>query len=388
MFIPFLNTMGPDDDQRSLSSKNKNAGQDPAASGHAGKTPAYAGARGLGSSLVCKLDPDDDDAFTDEDALPLDRDGVQRRVRGKPRGTAPSCMPFRRPPRPESFLQRSGLWRRRSIVRNLTLLTVGAALYAFGAQGIVAHGGLLTGGLYGLGILTWRATDWLQAPVFFLILNIPFFVLGWMKVGRRLFFYSLYGVVLTAFFSEFMDFGQLIKNQLYAAVAAGAICGTGAGIMLRSMGSGEGLDILAIVLNRRWGIGIGQTYLVFNALLFIAGLFFFNADMIIASFIQIYIKTFTLEKTISMFSQRKLIMVISDHNKEIARRITRRLGVGATFLKAKGAYWGSNRDVLMTIANNLQLKRLEEIVFEVDHDAMFIVENTFAVRGHRPFKVV
>ena len=388
MLIPFLNLMGADDEQRLLPSDNQDASPAPSPSGHSGVAPAYAGVRGLGSSLICKLDPDDDDPFGDEDAPPLDLDGVQRKVRGRPRGTAPSCKPFRQPPPPESLLQRSGLWRRRSIVRNLTLLTIGAALYAFGAQGIVAHGGFLTGGLYGLGILAWRSLGWLEAPTFFLFLNIPFFILGWMKVGRRLFFYSLYGTILTAFFSEFMNFGQFVNNQLYAAVAAGAICGTGAGIMLRSLGSGEGLDILAIVLNRRWGVGIGQTYLMFNALLFAAGLFFFSPDMIIASFIQIYITAFTLEKTISMFSQRKLILIVSDNNKEIARRITRRLGVGATFLKAQGAYWGSNRQVLMTVANNLQLKRLEEIVFDVDHNALFIVENTFAVRGHRPFKIV
>ena len=389
MFIPFLNLGGADDDaQRLLTSGSQEPRPETAPAGHTGVAPAYAGARGLGSSLVCRFDAEDDDLFTDEDLPPLDPDGVQRRVRGRPRGDAPLCRPFRKPPKPEGFLRRSGLWRRRSIVRNLTLLTIGAALYAFGAQGIVAHGGFLTGGLYGLGILAWRSLGWMQAPAFFLLLNIPFFILGWLKVGRRLFFYSLYGIVLTAFFSEFMNFGQFVNNQLYAAVAAGAICGTGAGIMLRSMGSGEGLDILAIVLNRRWGVGIGQTYLMFNALLFLVGLFFFSPDMIIASFIQVYIMAFTLEKTISMFSQRKLILIISDNNKEIARRITRRLGVGATFLKAQGAYWGSNREVLMTVANNLQLKRLEETVFDVDHNALFIVENTFAVRGHRPFKAV
>ena len=42
----------------------------------------------------------------------------------------------------------------------------------------------------------------------------------------------------------------------------------------------------------------------------------------------------------------------------------------------------------MTVANNLQLKRLEEVVFDVDRNALFIVENTFAVRGHRLFKTV
>ena len=387
MFFAFTNLMDSGGREQLLSSQTQDTGSGHVAKKHSGVAPAYAGAGGLGSSLVCGVDPKIESLLDDEDKSYLDPDGVQRRVRGRPRGTAPTCV-LSRPHRHESFLKRSGLWRRRSIVRNLTLLTVGAALYAFGAQGIVAHGGFLTGGLYGLGILAWRALGWVGAPVFFLLLNVPFFILGWWKVGRRFFFYSLYGIVLTAFFSEFMNFGQFVNNQLYAAVAAGAICGTGAGMMLRSMGSGEGLDILAIVLNRRWGIGIGQTYLMFNALLFLVGLFFFSPDMIIASFIQIYIMAATLEKTISMFSKHKLILIISDNNREIARRITRRLGVGATFLKGQGAYWGSDREVLMTVANNLQLKRLEETVFDVDRNALFIVENTFAVRGHRPFKVV
>ncbi len=384
MFFPFVHLIGADDSDR-FSPQQEQVPDSLEESRKAGVAPAYAGATGLGSSLVCKVGPED--APDEVDDPPLDPDGMQRRVRGRPRGAAPSCS-FARPHRHEGFLRRSGLWRRRSIVRNLTLLTVGAAFFAFGAQGIVAHGGFLTGGLYGLGILAWRALGWVGAPTFFLLLNIPFFILGWLKVGRRLFFYSLYGIIMTAFFSEFMNFGQFVNNQLYAAVAAGAICGTGAGIMLRSMGSGEGLDILAIVLNRRWGIGIGQTYLMFNALLFLVGLFYFSPDMIIASFIQVYIMAATLEKTISMFSKRKLILIISDNNREIARRITRRLGVGATFLKGQGAYWGSDREVLMTVANNLQLKRLEETVFDVDRNALFIVENTFAVRGHRPFRVV
>ena len=37
--------------------------------------------------------------------------------------------------------------------------------------------------------------------------------------------------------------------------------------------------------------------------------------------------------------------------------------------------------MLMTITNNVQLKRLEEVVFTIDADAMFIVENTFNVIG-------
>lgn len=326
----------------------------------------------------------DDEVLGSEDdyvaqSRPLDPDGMQRRVRGTPKGDAP-------PPLPLSAIVHETLWQRHSVFRNLTLLTLGAIIYSFGAQGIVAYGGFLTGGIYGLGILLWRTTDMLSAPMFFILLNIPFFIMGWLGVGRRLLFYSVYGIAMTTLVSEFIHFDQFLDNQLYAAVAAGIVCGVGAGLTLRSLGSGGGLDILAIILNRRWGIGIGQTYLSFNVLLFGISLITFKADVVVASFIQLYIMTFTMEKVLSMFSQRKVIFIISKNNKEIARRITHKMGVGATFLKARGAYYGSNQEVLMTVANNLQLKRLEETAFDVDKDALFIVENTFAVRGHRPFK--
>jgi len=37
--------------------------------------------------------------------------------------------------------------------------------------------------------------------------------------------------------------------------------------------------------------------------------------------------------------------------------------------------------VLLIVVNNIQLKRLEEIVFSSDPHSLFIVENTFNVLG-------
>jgi len=157
--------------------------------------------------------------------------------------------------------------------------------------------------------------------------------------------------------------------------------------MLRSLGSGSGLDVVGMIFNRRWGVGIGQTHLYFNAILFLGCLVFINVDTVIVSLIQIYLTSVAMEKVMSMFSQRKLVFIMSDKNIEIAKRITRRLGIGATFLEGRGAYSGDDRDVIMTVANNLQLKRLEQTVFATDKNALFIVENSFAVRGHRDFVI-
>ena len=53
----------------------------------------------------------------------------------------------------------------------------------------------------------------------------------------------------------------------------------------------------------------------------------------------------------------------------------------ATFLKGFGAYSRKKKNVLMTVVNNVQLKRLEELVFTADPHSLFIVENTFSVLG-------
>ncbi len=274
-----------------------------------------------------------------------------------------------------------------SFLENITLLSVGALFFAFGAECMAARGGFLVGDIYGLGILVWSTSGIFTPAIWFLLFNIPLFILAWVHVGRVFFFYSLYGMLITTLFSSLLNFEVEINNQFYAAVGSGLICGAGIGIMLRSLGSGSGLDVVGMILNRRWGVGLGQTHLYFNSILFLGCLVFINVDTVIVSIIQVYLCSFAMEKVMSMFSQRKLVFIMSDHNDEIAKRITRRLGIGATFLDGRGAYSGDDRDVIMTVANNLQLKRLEQTVFATDKNALFIVENSFAVRGHRDFVV-
>jgi uncharacterized membrane-anchored protein YitT (DUF2179 family) len=50
-------------------------------------------------------------------------------------------------------------------------------------------------------------------------------------------------------------------------------------------------------------------------------------------------------------------------------------------LKGEGAYTGQSKDIILTIVNTFQIKRIEEITFSIDPDAFLITENTFNVLG-------
>ena len=264
---------------------------------------------------------------------------------------------------------------------NLGLITLGSTLFAVGVKGIAVHHGFLTGGLFGASLLLYYTTDVLSPGVWYILFNVPLFALGLLMVSRRFFLYSLYAMAVITLAYEAIDLNLHIDSQIYAAICAGAITGAGGGIILRSLGSAGGLDIVAVVLFQRYNIGVGKFYLIFNLALFSFSFALMDADLVIASLILVFIASQVTDYTLSMFSQRKMVLVISSKNKEIAQAIRENIRIGATFLKGHGAYSGKDKDVLMTVINNIQLKRLEEVVFSTDEHALFIVENTFNVLG-------
>jgi len=268
-----------------------------------------------------------------------------------------------------------------SVAWNLFIITLGSLIWVIGAKGAVLPHNLITGGMFGVSLLVYYYTRWLSPAIWFFLFNIPLFLLGGLMVSRRFVLYSLYGVVVSTILFEFIEIDLHITEQLYAAVAGGVLCGFGSGIMLRSLGSAGGLDIVAIIMNRKYNLGVGRFYVTFNTVLFLISLLQLKIDLVIASIIMLFISSNLIDYVLGLFSQRKLVLIISEKKSAIADAILNTLNRGATVLRAEGAYSKQPRDILMTITNNVQLKRLEEVVFTIDPAALFIVENTFSVIG-------
>lgn len=279
-------------------------------------------------------------------------------------------------PQTQQRLIQSPLW-------NLFLLTVGSFFFAIGAQAVAAPHGFLTGGIYGTALLVWYTTHWLTPPLWYALLSLPLFAISWFYTGRQFLLYSLYASAATMLIGEFITFKLPITDNFYAAIAAGVLCGLGVGLQLRSLGCGGGLDLVGVILNRKWGIGVGRFSVTFNALLFAAAAWTISLDLVIVSFIQVFISSSALEYVLRMFSQRKMVYVVTEHGEEICEAIIAEGYHGATVLKGKGAYSGDDREIILTVTNNILLRKLENLVFDIDSRALFIVENTFYVSGTR-----
>lgn len=268
-----------------------------------------------------------------------------------------------------------------SIFWNCGLITIGTLIQAIALKSVAIPHNFVPGGLFGVSSLLFYKTGLLNPGLLFLLLNIPMFVLGFIFISRRFLWYSALAMGLVSLFYQLINFEIQISNQLYAALVFGAMLGVGAGMALRSLGSNGGLDVVAVILNQKFNIGVGKVYFVFNFLLFGMSFASLNNDLVIASMIAMFVTSVSIDYVLSMFNQRKLAFVISQKPQEIADQVMTHLKIGTTMLPAVGAYRKQEKTVLMVVINNIQLKRLEEIVFTADNYALFIVENTFSVLG-------
>ncbi|WP_432735758.1 YitT family protein [Maridesulfovibrio sp. FT414] len=268
-----------------------------------------------------------------------------------------------------------------SVWWNIFLITSGSAICAVAVKSLAVPHEFLSGGIFGLASLIYYKFNVLSPGWLYLLLNIPLFIFAWVKVSRRFFWYSLYATLTLTAAYELITIPMPVQNHTYAAVACGAMSGFGAGTVLRSLGSNGGLDVIAVYLFQRFNIGIGKVYIIFNAALFSFSLFELPLDIIIASLILVFISSTAVESTLSMFNQRKVVFIISNNIEMISHDILHELKQSATFIRGQGAYLREDKNILMTVVNNIQLKKLEEITFRHDESALFIVENTFSVIG-------
>lgn len=272
-----------------------------------------------------------------------------------------------------------------SVWYNLFLLTLGACLQSLNLQCVAPQHGLLAGGIMGMALIGNFLGPFLSVSVWYLALSIPFYVAGWFFVKKRFLLYTLYGTFMTTVVGMIYNhYGLVIPvdNQIYAAVIGGVLNGTGAGLMLRSLGSAGALDIVSVLLRNKWNIQIGQFTLFVNLGVFALGLLIgYRLDDVIASVIMIFISSNLLEYVLGVFNHRKLVLVISDRGEELAEVIMATEPFGITLMRGKGAYSGVDKEILLTVTNNMVLKRLETLVFGVDPNALFIVESTFYVAG-------
>lgn len=268
-----------------------------------------------------------------------------------------------------------------TIAWNLLLIIIGSSVFAVGVKAVALPHEFVSGGMSGLSLLVYYATQKLSPGVWYFIINVPIFIIAWVLISRRFFLYSIVGMLSLALAIDLVSFTIPVHDHMLAAIAGGAIIGTGAGITFHSLGSSGGNDVIAVLLNQKFNVSMGTFFFGFNLVLYCFSLGVLDVDRVLYSLVMSFVTAQMLDYVLTFFNQRKIVFIISDASQQIAETINERLKRGGTFLYGRGTYTRKRRKIVMTVLNNFELKRLEGIVFDIDPDAFVIIERTFNVLG-------
>ncbi len=275
----------------------------------------------------------------------------------------------------------------KSLVRallDLLLILAGSALYAVGFDLFLRPHGINGGGFSGIGLLVAHVTGLKSIGGFVALCNIPLFLAGWKRLGRRFFFGSLLGMLASSIFLDlFVLLPGVDVEPLLAAVCGGLCSGVGLGLVFLRGASTGGLDIVArLVRQKLRSAPIGRIMLAFDGIVALAtGLVYLDLGRVLYTAVALYAASLAIDAVIYGRNDSGVALIISSRYEDIAAAIDQRLARGATLLRGMGAYTRQEKTVLLCAVKSQQVGRLQALVAEIDPDAFLILQKAHQVLG-------
>ena len=261
---------------------------------------------------------------------------------------------------------------------------LGSALFSAGFALFLQPNEMNSGGISGLAMVIVELLGVGSVGGLTILFNLPLFLLGGMKIGRRFFLGSALGTVVSSVLIDLIAaFPTPEVEPLIGALYGGVVCGLGLGIVFVSGTSTGGSDILVRLLKLHWrNVPIGQISMCFDAVVVVlTGLVFRDVRNALYTGVTVFIIGKVIDAVVYRFDYSKVVLIISPEYEAIAQAIGERLDRGATFLHGEGSYSHRETKVVLAAVKKQQLTELNELVMALDPSAFVIVQEAHQVLG-------
>ena len=273
------------------------------------------------------------------------------------------------------------LWKKYSwVVKTI----FGSTVFALGFSLFLEPNNINSGGVSGLAQAVAHVIGIQNVGMLSVLLNLPLFLLGGVRVGKRFFVGSLIGMLVSGVLIDlFAPITIGFQDALVSGIYGGLLCGLGIGIVFAAGTSTGGSDILVRLLKLHYrNVPIGIISTVFDTMVVIlTGIVFQDLSRALYSGVAVFITGQVMDIVVYRFDYSKVAFIISDKAEEIARDVSEKLDRGVTFLDGQGYYTRQEKKVVLTVVKKGQLADLKELVMEQDADAFVIVQEAHQVLG-------
>ena len=261
---------------------------------------------------------------------------------------------------------------------------IGIVLTSLGLKAFLLPNGFLDGGVTGIALLV-RTQVEINLSYLLVVFSIPFLILGYYTVSKRIVLKSMVSILGVALFIHFENFQTITDDKLLISIFGGLLVGSGIGIAIRNGSVLDGSEILGIYLNDKFGVSIGKVIMFFNIILFGITAFVETTEIALYSILTYIVAAKVTDTVVEGFEDFIGITIVSKKNDLIKIAIIEELGAGLTVYKGRSGFGSQgiaeDFDIIHTIINRIDIKKMYRIVHEIDRNAFIVEFDVNSVKG-------
>ena len=264
-------------------------------------------------------------------------------------------------------------------------IILGVLSASFGLEGFLLPNEFIDGGAMGISLIFRNLFD-IRLSILVVVINIPFLILAFSTVGRAFAIKSIIAIIFLAMVLYFIPFPVITEDKLLISVFGGFFLGLGIGLSIRGGAVIDGTEVLAVFLNRKTFLTVGDAIMIMNILIFGVSAYVFSVEIALYAMLTYLAASKTVDFVIDGIEEYMGVTIISKFHDDIRVAIIEKMGRGCTiYLGKKGfAQKGEtleSTEIVYTLITRLELAKLKTEVEKIDPNAFLVMQPIKEARG-------
>lgn len=277
-------------------------------------------------------------------------------------------------------------WRAVFDPRSLLLTILGVLCAAVALEAFMLPNKFLDGGVTGISIIVNLHYD-VSLNLLLVLINTPFFVMAWKKIGKTFTIQSIFSVFLLVLVLEFLEIPTVTDDKVLIAIFGGVLMGTGIGLIIRGGGLIDGFEVITTYFQRNSALSASEITIFLNSLIMLFAALFFGIEAAMYSILTYFTAIKMTDYVVEGFEEYTALTIISKEDDKVKELIVKEFGKAISVYKGERGYLPDTFhihhpcDIIMTVVTRLEVHRIKLAIQEIDPKAFFYVQTIKEVKG-------
>jgi uncharacterized membrane-anchored protein YitT (DUF2179 family) len=271
-------------------------------------------------------------------------------------------------------------------ITDYLFMLLGILCISFALKSLLMPNNFFDGGVTGIALLLYKKYH-INIALIFILLNIPFVLLGGKLINKSFAIKSLIGVILLGICLYFIPFPEVSHDKLIVSVFGGFFIGLGVGFGMKSGIALDGIEVLAVYTGKKVGFSMSEIILGINILIFLIAGIFFGLESAFYSMLTYFVASKTIDYVVEGFEEFTGVTIISSKSEEVKEFLVLQMSKGITIYKGERGFMKENfkdsieTDIVYTVVTRLEVRKLKNAIHQIDEKAFIFSSSVKETAG-------